>query len=374
MWWCAMNIFRVGLRRAHLGPCHGIFPRALLRLAVVALALLSLCVDDALAAKVDREEAVFALMAMKDSRERLISGVFRASGRAQSGDDYTRALDVYQAFDYSADLYRMDETETVLGERARREADPRRNVRTEKFARNRDASTHFLGRQDVEIERPEHRPQPSFTVFDVRTVGIMSWSAFKRGASFADLFPKLLERKITVFSQEANGLIKIAWEMGESREAQLIVWLDSKRGHSPVRLELRVRMNPEDEWSAIKATSEATWEEVNGVWVPKTVVLVNHFNATKTYELAFEWESVNEPVPAKLFTWHGFDLPSHTLILDNRLGTPIQLGHVGDFVAPVESAAESTGRTRIAIVVATLSAAVILLMVFLRWRRGRAKA
>lgn len=346
-------------------------PTTYRRSCIGFLALLGLLPTGQAAPEVDGEQAVFALTALKDSRERLIAGIVRASGRAQSGD-YLRTIDFYNAFDVPAGNYRIDQTETVLNG----PNDPAllRGV-TIRYARNEKSSTFSKARSSVTIDRPERQPDPAFKTFDVRAIGILLYADFSLGTSFEELISHLMSQEITGFNRDAVGLCKITWEFGESRELQRMLWLDASRGYSPVRQETRYRKSEQDAWSGVKILSETTWREIDGAWVPQTYVLEDRFNVrVKKYELAFDWESINEPVPEEVFSWEGFDLPIGTAIVDNRLGTPIQLGQVGGFVGPTEAEAESITRTRIVIVVAALSVGVILLSAFLRWRRERNKA
>ncbi len=49
---------------------------------------------------------------------------------------------------------------------------------------------------------------------------------------------------------------------------------------------------------------------------------------TDRRELAFEWESVNKPIPDELFQKEGLGLPGETFVIDHRLGRGIVIGRL----------------------------------------------
>ena len=62
-------------------------------------------------------------------------------------------------------------------------------------------------------------------------------------------------------------------------------------------------------WEEPRIISEVTWALRDDTWVPKTFKIQTRSGRVQlTYDLSFEWESVNKPVAARWFTLEGLGL------------------------------------------------------------------
>lgn len=125
--------------------------------------------------------------------------------------------------------------------------------------------------------------------------------------------------------------------------------------------------------------SEATWERVNGVWVPKTYTIEKRSGGPGSekiwrYDHVLHWESVNTQLPDGLFTAEDFGIAKGAAVIDYRGQKPIidrvigmpDSPHLGEVLqevtpsGPPETAGWSAGRK--ALVVAGLAFAAVLLL------------
>lgn len=149
--------------------------------------------------------------------------------------------------------------------------------------------------------------------FDVRTIGLEpsrrhgAWRSSDARTYFSSLpveGRRLDEgRVIELTFLEYKGL------------AQRRVRLDREQGGMPVRMEMRYRRSPEDDWSDAKSTIDVTWEQRSEEWVP---VEVESKDARTVHKLTLDWQSVNEEVPEALFNWRRMALPAGTRVIDRR--------------------------------------------------------
>jgi hypothetical protein len=147
-------------------------------------------------------------------------------------------------------------------------------------------------------------------------------------AEFMDFFANMQEAVEAV--REDDGLIRVAWIAGERRDMKRTVWFNEERGFTPERYEFQGRTR--EVWK-LRDVTTTEWQQQQGLWVP---VRMTHQGLVtkKDTELAFTWESLNEPLPDELFTAEGFESDEGTYIVDARLGPPVITEIVGQEYSP----------------------------------------
>jgi len=148
---------------------------------------------------------------------------------------------------------------------------------------------------------------------DVRSLG------FAVHVSLSERFEDCLQSQLDTPLDEAvlgeDGVYQLKWIWGNVAEFTLAI--DGKNGFTPIRMR---QCDAPDR--PPRTSSETTWVQIGDVWVPKTFRIevrdVKGNSIRSSCMLSFEWESVNEPVPDRCFTWEGLDLPRGTIVFDYR--------------------------------------------------------
>lgn len=296
------------------------------------------------------EHARFVLQGMKDSRDRLVTGKFRARGHKKRAEQKPVApaidhdVEFTCFFDFGADRFRFDGQdweiavlpEDAAGLQPQEDGEPvafplgkvapavRKYVRTSKSTLHwsEDVSHSLVARV------PEEGPSSLPTVFDVRCMGLAFKPDIESFLEFPDLWQILNEQEIVEVTEETNGLHRVVWTYGEGNCLKRTVWFDEKLGYSPVRLEGHIE-------NVLTQSCEASWDKISDVWVPSTLRLEKTRNGKLDYglELIFEWVSVNEPIAELPFTAEGLELSPGTDVISTQLGgRPISLGKIGEEV------------------------------------------
>ncbi len=344
------------------------------------------------------ELARFALDGFRDSRQRLRSGVFRVTGRREHWritDIETLARETLQcedfeqfcAFDFDRQLFRLDHLGTS--------AEPPRDEMPSggKYVRTKDYSIHWIiGSRQANYFQPERRAIESMMIFDIRLVGFTNMGTLMFRDVDWEKWKQVVDSRGSRIRDAGmlGSLYNLAWFSPESRVGG-VVSVDANQGFSPVRNELfltdgktgKIAVLEEMGVPPLREVHLATWMEKNGIWVPTSLAADIESYSThvdrrtaRRYELAFQWESVNEPLDEKLFDWAGMKLPEKTRVLDNRLGwPPIVVASVGQYVAPPpqpELPASSFGPGwRILLIVGLHAVAFVTLLYWGRRRRAR---
>lgn len=315
-----------------------------------------------------KESAKLQLQGMKDSRDRLVSGTFKATGRKQvltsSGSFVMNdPVKYFCSFDYPAGLLRFDRDMPVVRLDPATQKSPVIDREKGIYIRTPKHSFCWTSEQPDTLFRASSsaKPAPPATPFDVRSLGL----AFDldRNVTFAQQYRMASEAKLVEVAEEAKGIYRTVWEM-QDPGTFVTVWFDEQQGHSPIRTEVRV-----GELGNLPANplqrAETTWVNISGIWVPKTFLSKYFDNKGKLeskMELAFEWESVNQPVPEKVFTAAGTGLPPETPIVSYGRGKRISLGTIGD--GQRESISAARPRTKLAFLAAGTALLIIVVIVF----------
>jgi hypothetical protein len=304
----------------------------LLTFAIVAAMADRACPADVVAE--DQKLFDYLLSGFKTARDALKTGRFTAEGReiveSKKIGRREKQLKLFYAFDFSKGLLRFDSTETP-------QADAAGNVRIRggrliitPTVRIAQSATNL---ETVLLYPPDSHQPPQIAPFDVRVLGIASSRSIRLNYSLDVVYEAFRRnRKIQAISAEPSGIHRVTVHFGDPPSVQQTIWFDSERGFSPTRSELRKR-KPGAELNWVDEpynSSELTWEEHKGVWVPKTVVLVDRASSsTLRRELTFDWQDVNQSIADGTFTAHDFGLKLDDRIVDMRGARPVTVERIG---------------------------------------------
>ncbi len=331
--------------------------------------------------------ADFVVAGIKDSRDRLKSGVFRARGRldesARSEYPVDGEIDIFCAFDFDKGALRFDRLEPTWwapakSSRAAGEPQAAKLVQDGgRLVHLRDRRVQWRVREKTAWIRGAQEKARSITrPFDIRVIGLMNWAGLDFGVSWQDTL-RFVQSLPHHAAAETDSIYRLVL-VDQENEARLALLLDAKKGFSAVRLEQwEGPANSTGDWGEPTEVGETSWAKKNGVWVPTAFYQEVRRPVRKRRELSIEWESVNEPVDEALFTWQGMGLPEGTLVVDERLGKPIKVAAVGvrEFSDAAHLPGGAWGWFRWLMVAFTVTVVILFVAwLFLRKRFGRASA
>lgn len=280
-------------------------------------------------------EADFLLKGMQDARQRLLTGVFRASGwwSDERLEDRRRSdgeIEVYCAFDFAERVLRFDRSQVYPADAA---GPGKPQPRASKYVRTPKESLFFWDDSSIIEVQPADWQHGAYGIpFDVRLVGLSTWAEFLFGQRFEDSYAGLLAETLVGVSEEPTGIRHITWLCdGDARDVKRELWLNEQEGFTPVHAEVRYLDKRTNQWGEPVSIGDASWQEKSGIWVPRTWTIEDRQgrgNLTR-YDLSFHWESVNEPVAPELFTAEGMKPRKGTLVVTSELGKPIVRETVG---------------------------------------------
>jgi hypothetical protein len=329
--------------------------------------------------------ATFLLTGMKDARERLRTGVFRASG--QLGDDCVEdnqlhgKVEIYCAFDHSKGMLRFD----------RRQPERWKDVGPEivqapmhRFIRSPAQTVHFDENIHMLFVRGADESPKASRPWNVSVMGLMPESGLDK--EFSDVYEFYANLAEPTIEAVGDRTYRLTWVNRESwgGDGRYSIWIDEKQGFSAVRYEMQHRPPGEAErsvdadWMEPSVVSEVTWFQKDDVWVPRAYV--NEFRGRKggreRLDLNLDWESVNQAIADEVFTPTTFEAPGHWRVMDERLGRPVELGRVEDLYAVVAPRTppvpDSANFVKWGVGISIAGVLAIMLLLFWRSRRRAA--
>lgn len=314
-----------------------------LLMATVCVLTGSVSVDTA--AVQNQREGRFLLEGMLSAREQLRSGVFRTVSCWLRSDLHSAPenaiagkVQLFCAFD--VDRIRFDRKapgwvvdrdgpKKDLGNH-KYELSSKKGVLDEKFFRTVERSGYwFAGNDTISLVSAATPPMGSVKPFDIRAVGLYSWLDMEQGTPVKQMVQSLLEgQNETVVESLPDGVKLLKMYVPNAREPlsnETKLWIDTHNGFTAKRLELSSRTREDGEWK-VNGVYETTWQQREDVWVPIEWTM-NTRSANRDLEVEFRasiaWESVNQLVDGKLFTYQAFDAPESVSVVDSSLGTPV---------------------------------------------------
>lgn len=325
----------------------------ILPMALVSV-ILSINAQTARSESPSLKHSQFVLESIREQRQSLQSWHFRATGRLSNthptDSKHNKAIDFKYlcARDTQTDQLRFD---------AEISPDANETGLLNKIVRLRDRTLVYRmeeskpktkvfdsGSGIVDVMPADYFLGSELRMFDVRAIG----HAFRPVPS--DLpYEKELDH---LSSPEGDSHVKdvrhadggvtiIEWEFvsGDAKR-RTVLFVKEDQGFIPIQREDYTYDRVVKKWlEKPTCVSETTWLRVNSVWVPETF----HWEynpppeAPSTHDvlhMAFEWERVNKPLDAQLFTPEGLDVPSSSQVVDSRTGYPIMDGTLAERAAP----------------------------------------
>lgn len=313
------------------------------------------------------------LAGLRNSREQVVFGECRCAGRwyePTPGNGVMREgeIEVRVVFDYQAGLLRVDRDREYprIGEAKQRSSLTRYIFAPDKtFRWDGDRSMVLVLAPDAIARRDME------AVIDMRAVGLLLYGDFKSGTKFEVLFDILKNRPVVDVERDGST-IRLSWLIGDLKDIRRTIWFDEAQGCAPIRVEDEYLEGDETNkrWRNA-AESQVSWAEIDGTWIP-TSFSTQYWRASgqvSGYELAFEWESINEPIDPARFTTADFGLPVSTPSVDIRLGKPIVIEQAG---MPTPAQEAHVGFTTTRILLLGINVFVIGIAVYL-YRRYRCR-
>jgi hypothetical protein len=283
------------------------------------------------------QDAHVILSKMKESRDLLKSGSYRATGRVTTnrrsmGEQLPRSVTIFSAFDCDKAQLRFDRTQPVTRGFA---GDKFTYQETIKYIRTSEFAATWLSPWEhkntrmetaVGIYPPTIKPPLGLSPIDVRSLGLCLWDDFKAGMSFEACCDMWENNALINVVPEANGIYRLRLDRAGRRGVYVpqTLWVDENQGFSPVRLSYVVPGSEPTEPEQLLSECQVRWKKEAGAWVPASLRFERrvrgHIN--DFYSLTFDWISVNKPAEPKLFTPDGLDVPAGTRVEDLRGGVP----------------------------------------------------
>lgn len=364
----------------------------------------------------DHDSADFILAGLREGRQRLRTGVYRAEGRytepgsqANGTNDLDAEIHVFSAFDHDDGLLRFerDHPLRVMAPQGVDMRDPnppgppgsrmerartapkvlgQKMVRV-KYIRTPEKWHEWVDRDYegesrlVTVKSPgASLLEPDLDAWDIRTTGLIGAENFIRPVSYFEfeslLSHLLIGKNLESITKEPDGLSRLDYRSAEQPGFLNHLYVDTRRGFTPVRQELSLWNYQSGRWSEPQDVVEVTWDEVAGVWVPSAAVfkVLTNPEQPKTLSLDFEWLSVND-VPEKLFSPESLEVDPHSLIVDLRLDRRIITGKVGDpNYRPTTRPGAPENKVSSFWYLAVTGIAVLILAGWLAYRRSREAA
>jgi hypothetical protein len=336
----------------------------------------------------------YVMMGMKDGRDRLRSGVFRAYGMYSDMDSALGVLrgnvEIFCAFDGTSDSIRFDRSLPVRmalsPEELKQATKPSQSwkiskQRTKLILTRKELLVTDLDSHLMTVLTAQDLTQAVGRPFDVRTLGLLYWTDFDKYVRFDDFFLSLSHQKPREVNRQSDGRWKIVWEMFGT---QRTLWVDESSGFAPIRSETRFlsKKGNSKAWAEPRYISEVTWVKHSDVWVPKTFRLENHPSPESplSYDLSFEWESVNSKIPDAYFKKEGLEIQDRTVVMDLTTGRPVitdVLNDNHDYASYHSSVSSQNSvlsrRSKIyRLVLANVAGVSILILVYVMYVRRRA--
>ena len=322
-------------------------------------------------------EIELSLAGLQDSRLQLRSGSFTAEGAKLSimpgQPRVTGKVRIECTFDFPANRLRFDRYEpgVAFGD------DGGASVSTIGGKFSRDSEKWILWRafpptRTVDIVKPSEQVVTWINPFDVRTLGIAFWVDLENGTPFEQLFAYLQAAQWDQATVSPDGVYRLSSLIGKPpmvEQHRRTIWLDSKRGFSPVQLEVNRAVSSDNQKEPV-VRSEAEWIQHSGIWVPSRLAIERNVGTDgySKYELAFNWTQVNEDVDPTIFEVAGFELPKNVAIVDSRLGKPVTVRVTGRNDVPVSS---PPAPWRSYLVVFGMAAVVVVALLLIRLTNKR---
>lgn len=272
----------------------------------------------------------FLMTGVRDSRERLRQGVAHGTGHHSSlYDDGTKLnfdIKFFFAFDWENGLFRCEREEPRISRM--------RGLQTSKdiyFRMPGRSVQHNTRWGEIQILREDFGIRRTLHAFDLRAVGLLYQDSYQDQMPFSEVLDLFIMHQPQDAVDEGAGVYRVCWVLDDV--VRRTIWLNRNEGFSVTRLEVSDRRVPpmplgDDGWPLPFVINEATWAQVNNVWVPKTFRIHDRTGLDDSttfwrYDHEFDWKSVNEPLPKDLFDIDKLGAKKGTLVVNYQRKAPI---------------------------------------------------
>jgi len=279
-------------------------------------------------------------------RQTLISGEFTAieTNRERVGfrDEIAKST-LYGAFDNLQGTYRFDRTEIVetfhiedgqLERKADIENLLKGIVGQEKFTTKiivepkkatkwSSSNLHEIliagSVQDLSVPKP----------FDIRIVGISTTGDLATDYTFDEL-TEIFRKQKPHAEKAAIGLDMLKWTFSNGSLSRTVKF-DPSLDFAPTEMVIANVYNKDGALTTrpfLKIVT--TWEEKEGVYVPKTCIHYDLSMDTERiiYEVNFQWNIVNGALPSGVFSPEGLGMESFASVIDTRSGSRVVVDRI----------------------------------------------
>ncbi|QDV17304.1 hypothetical protein Pan153_19390 [Gimesia panareensis] len=132
---------------------------------------------------------------------------------------------------------------------------------------------------------------------------------------------------------ESETVWKLIWVYTDTEHNELtrwILWVDVQKDFIPTKFlceSTRLQEGKQTSGWIAEWENTTTWKEVSDVWVPvhveRKLFMGPYSGANQVFSADLKWQSVNKPIPAKVFTYAGFEVPDHIAIQDTSSGEAV---------------------------------------------------
>ena len=287
--------------------------------------------------------ARFVWAGLRVGREKVHSGTFHAVGRRFDEDKRTGVMNAparfFSAFDSVAHKLRFDSSRPVkeAGSGLVEGKSWVEKAYGGKYIRLEDrAISYFSLNPQVAILKPDDPPVSFIRPFDFRTFGLTYLSGFDDGVELESIIRGFEQLPCDALWKHPKGIYQLDYHQDKPPSYGTVsFWIDEAKDFAPIKLEARYGIGKRPSLADRPSqSSDTTWMAINGVWVPKTHqisyrVMPFSLETVRGYDLAFEWDKVNQEIPERYFTLDDLDLPDGIPVVDLRLWTPVVVDTVG---------------------------------------------
>ncbi|MEZ6132696.1 MAG: hypothetical protein R3C59_28855 [Planctomycetaceae bacterium] len=327
----------------------------------------------------DRQELI--LSGFLSNGSTLRQGVYEAKGDVKHFDaagnvTFEGTVSIFSAFDFDAETFRFDRSETALDEVVREEG-------AETLIETHEIQTggkmiSLPDRSVIWLRNPEGRPiitgAPTLQNEVVRPVDPRCYGLGSQGEVERHTWAQageMLRRPATEVIDGEDGQVTLAWQFRAGSESaprgptirrELV--FDTANGYRPVHFHTANGLNKDGTWRRITDVVDVRWAEREGAWIPESVTIEKKSRSdSQLIKMDFNWTSVNNAAETEgYFDPLAFELPKKVNHIDVRLGgTPISLGPPGTAPPPISVVPAPRTNTQILILV---NIVVVLALLF----------
>jgi hypothetical protein len=228
-------------------------------------------------------------------------------------------------------------------------------------------SNVFLGPANREI------PAELIRRFDINALGLYGMIDFERGKELKELLETYRSHKAFEVKDAGKGLFTLTFLFdNEVTSNHWAMDIDTLHGFTATRFRL-TEYNKPLRATAITQSSDVTWKQVNGAWVPETFKIWSgnaRSRAFHSLELTFTFQQVNQPVDDAEFSYKSFPAPASAAVIDRSADDPVLLRPPFSGRPPGQAKQGTRWfKNRTTLMLLGLNLVMVTILIALIWRR-----